>query len=201
MSNILKVLAMLDAQNADHWTGEGLPRIDVLSALAGSPLTRDEVTKAAPAYTRTNQVIPNAIGTDKPGEAMKADGSNELRPPVGADIAEDKSDTTSIEDTARADARAALAELNSKLAEAYETQVQLANYITDLRKQQSDAQERLNEFEPKVSNAETIQAYLKSQVQVRADKVAAVAEIRRMGITAQMLQSGSPIDQAMRRKR
>jgi hypothetical protein len=58
ISIILAALSKLDATNNNHWTSEGLPRIDTVKFLAGgAEVSRDDITKAAPNFTRTNPVL------------------------------------------------------------------------------------------------------------------------------------------------
>lgn len=50
---ILDGLGQLDANNDDHWTADGLPRLDVMKDLSGvKDLNRDTVTKANPKFNR-----------------------------------------------------------------------------------------------------------------------------------------------------
>lgn len=50
---IQEALAKLDPGNADHWTSEGLPRLDTVRALVGNQqVSREQVTLAAPGFTR-----------------------------------------------------------------------------------------------------------------------------------------------------
>lgn len=48
MSQIIEALRALDPKNDDHWTADGLPRLDVVKA------SRTGITKAAPNFSRTN---------------------------------------------------------------------------------------------------------------------------------------------------
>lgn len=57
---ILEALKKLDPQNDEHWTTEGLPRLDVLKDLTGSPVTRDALNTAAKGFNRTNTVLEQA---------------------------------------------------------------------------------------------------------------------------------------------
>lgn len=54
MSKQIKdALAKLDPANPNHWTDDGLPRMDTIKILSGDPsLTREQVTTAAPAFNR-----------------------------------------------------------------------------------------------------------------------------------------------------
>ena len=53
MSKVLKALGKMDPMNDNHWTSDGMPRIDTVKFLAGDPtLTREMVTAEAPDFTR-----------------------------------------------------------------------------------------------------------------------------------------------------
>lgn len=60
---IVKALGQLDPANADHWTNDGLPRLDALKI---SGLKREDVTAAAPHFTKDNPKLeaPEAQGGD-----------------------------------------------------------------------------------------------------------------------------------------
>lgn len=49
---IREALAKLDIGNDDHWTTEGLPRLDVMKDLVGEPVTRADITAAAKGFSR-----------------------------------------------------------------------------------------------------------------------------------------------------
>jgi uncharacterized coiled-coil protein SlyX len=52
---ILTALRALDVGNDNHWTADGLPRLDTVKMLASDQtLTRDSVSAAAPGFTRTS---------------------------------------------------------------------------------------------------------------------------------------------------
>lgn len=53
MSKITDALAKLDPKNDNHWTSDGLPRIDTVKMLAGDPtLTRESITAEMPNFSR-----------------------------------------------------------------------------------------------------------------------------------------------------
>lgn len=71
--NILEALASLDVENDDDWTNQGLPKTDIISDVVGEPITRAQITEAAPNFTRENPVmevasvepeVPAEPGTD-----------------------------------------------------------------------------------------------------------------------------------------
>lgn len=53
--DIKSALLSLDKSNAEHWTADGSPRIDVVAALVGVAVKRQEIIDAFPGFTRTSQ--------------------------------------------------------------------------------------------------------------------------------------------------
>lgn len=54
LDRIKEAVTALDHTNDDHWTGTGLPRVDVISTAVGDPtVSRRDVEQAAPGFTRT----------------------------------------------------------------------------------------------------------------------------------------------------
>ncbi|AIM40557.1 hypothetical protein [Vibrio phage VpKK5] len=60
---LLEALGKLDPTNEDHWTADGLPRIDPLSEMVGIAVQRQSVTAVAPEFTRSNQTLPTTVAT------------------------------------------------------------------------------------------------------------------------------------------
>jgi hypothetical protein len=55
MTTIIEALQLLDVTNDDHWTADGLPRVDVIASIVNEKsLKRGDITKAAPTFTREN---------------------------------------------------------------------------------------------------------------------------------------------------
>lgn len=70
MSKILEALRKLDPNNDNHWTADGLPKMETVTFLAGdSSITRHQVTETAPGFSRANLA---ALSPERTGEAMKA---------------------------------------------------------------------------------------------------------------------------------
>ena len=74
MSDITDALSMLDPALDDHWTSDGLPRMDVMCDLVGKTITRQEVTDAAPLFTRDAP----AVGELRPGSEPTLDELEEM---------------------------------------------------------------------------------------------------------------------------
>lgn len=63
---IEEALRQLDPTNDDHWTGDGLPRVDVISGIVGRAVTRKEITDAAPLLVRES--LQDDPTDDDPGD-------------------------------------------------------------------------------------------------------------------------------------
>lgn len=58
MKTLIEALLELDPDNPNHWTSDGLPKVDALRFATANPsLTRDDITTAAPMFTRDNRVL------------------------------------------------------------------------------------------------------------------------------------------------
>ncbi|UZT28680.1 hypothetical protein pD_gene0073 [Vibrio phage 033B] len=68
---LLEALGKLDPTNEDHWTADGLPRIDPLSEMVGIAVQRQSVTAVAPEFTRSNPTLPTNVATSSPEPAIK----------------------------------------------------------------------------------------------------------------------------------
>lgn len=79
--NIREALGQLDSIDDDQWTGEGLPKVDVVSSILGRTTTRKEITDAAPHFTRTNAEGLDADGTTT--EVVKENASGVAVPNTG----------------------------------------------------------------------------------------------------------------------
>lgn len=50
--NINQALAALDPHDDDHWTADGLPRVDVVAGMVGAEVKRQDITNADPQFSR-----------------------------------------------------------------------------------------------------------------------------------------------------
>lgn len=175
-------LAALDAKNDDHWTENGLPRLD---ALAGIKLTRAELTAIAPLFTRTSLMIE--------APTLNLSPENEGNPllPVLA----------SHEDLDELQARVDEAQAEVLKAEAFKTEAQREVLIAQANRDKLIY--ALEKARPAHAheNIMGIRAVLDRSQSERAARGEVAKELRAAGITAALLTSGSKLDQAMARKR
>ena len=196
MSKILEALSKLDVANDNHWTGDGLPRIDTVRMLASNPgIGRDDITKEAPDFSRQNAVIPASAPT-----VIKA-----VEPAVAApqNVATEEVDVEQVEkpediDEQIAVLREKLEEANQYLSKATEYRAKVQNELDDL----------INLKESSTGGQCTmtaIQCYLKSQQGILNDRARRTRALQESGVTIADIQAlipqGAPIDAALRQKR
>jgi hypothetical protein len=69
-ASIVLALSKLDPANDQHWTAGGLPRLDIVKEFAKeSSLIREQLELAAPGFSRTNLVLPEAAASAPAPEA------------------------------------------------------------------------------------------------------------------------------------
>lgn len=196
MSKILEALSKLDVANDNHWTGDGLPRIDTVRMLASNPgIGRDDITKEAPDFSRQNAVIPTSAPTViKAVEPAVAAPQNVTTEEVVVEQVEKPEDI----DEQIAVLREKLEEANQYLSKATEYRAKVQNELDDLinlRESSSGGQCTMT----------AIQSYLKSQQGILNDRARRTRALQESGVTIADIQAlipqGAPIDAALRQKR
>ena len=86
---IKEALAKLDIDNDDHWTTEGLPRLDVMKDLVGVAVSRADITAAAKGFSRKSPNLEN--------EKPELTGSGEQADEETSTVAETQDGETSEE--------------------------------------------------------------------------------------------------------
>lgn len=183
--NINEALSQLDPTNDDHWTNDGLPRLDAVSELTGSQVKRAEVTNANPTFSRTSS--KEVIQSDRHDEE-KGEKEEVVAPLTELELLAKKADKLS----------AALLEAQQNLSEWKEKADRLANETNHLNRM-------VDREKAKVKNHDTknVRDYLAKQREVRASKAAATKKFfEETGTTpariADAANTLAPIDAAMR---
>ena len=202
---ILEALLGLSPDNDEHWTADGLPRLDAVENLLGASVTRKQLTNAAPDFNR-------AMAQSVVDEAA-SQGDTE---PSGADKTEPDADPQSPEDpgetdTATADAGGLddfdpLAEgpgdeeaaMDEAIQRAQARVTALERTIQDSRVELSKAEQALSRAInarsaafPPMSAAAAIQQFQRSELEKRA----AAATAARERVVDRV---SSPIDDALK---
>lgn len=179
MSKITEALEKLDPSNDNHWTNDGLPRIETIRMLAGDQsITREAITAEAPNFSRQTAKLEPVVTEQKTEEtsevvekdypAMIAEGRQYLQDAI----------------TARDEAQARVNHIQNKLDEL-------------ISEQQA--------FAPTESNADAIQSYLNSQKGVLNERARRAKVLKDSGVTLEdikaLIPQAAPIDQALAKKR
>ena len=186
MNKILEALAKLDVANDNHWTGDGLPRIDTVRMLVANPgLGRDDITKVAPDFSRQNPVVP---GT----ETVVIQAASVVEQPVADENAQ--AELKEQIEAAMKGVDAAMGDVDSAQKALREAQNKLDDLIT-LRESSANTE----------TNMDAIQSYLKSQQGILVDRARRTRALRDSGVTIADIQAlipqAAPIDAALRQKR
>lgn len=194
---ILQALAQLDTTNEDHWTSDGLPRMDAVMQLAGTTsLTRDQVTLAAPRFTRSSPELPNA----QPAQPVP-EPAPEVEP-----VSVAPESPASVETPALAEEPDALSLLLAERQKATEELEKANQAVWSAQRVAKQAQENLDRVilkidkeRPVSDNQLAIQEYLKRQNEIRLQRHAAHVAAVNSGLDLARL-GRAPIDAAMSRR-
>lgn len=216
--NITDALSKLDPANDNHWTQDGLPRLDTIKILSGDPsLTREQVTAAAPDFNRgaaqaaaaaqqagagTTPAAPTepapqgaataATGTETPPPAPPAPPESELPNLNPPPVAEDANDADTLS------AKLEQAQLN--LSDAQDRLELARQELTDAQNEVAKLEAQIKEETP--AGANPITEYLKRQQKDLEERGVRKALIKESGLDLKQLAKDlkSPLDAAMERK-
>lgn len=73
---LIEALQSLDTTNDEHWTQDGLPRLDVLKQLTETTVTRADIFNISKTFNRFNAVIEEETETET-GTELEGDGNGE----------------------------------------------------------------------------------------------------------------------------
>ena len=181
MSKILEALGKLDPANENHWTADGLPRIETVRMLAGDQtITREQITAEAPDFSRSAAVVP---------------GSEQPTPETPAVEQQDEViDYSEAIEKAQAEV-ARLTEIKNEVEAALGKATKDLDDLIDLQ----------NAEGPVETTDTAIQGYLASQRAVLEERARRNKVLADSGVTLAdiqgLLPQSSPLDQALKQKR
>lgn len=194
-----QILAQLDPANANHWTAEGLPRIETVRMLAGHPgLTREELTAVDPAFNRQAAEAAKAGAKPAAVPAVPAAPADPVLAPAATqeaapDMSKEKEDALVKAHREAVVKMDQLREAKAKLDQEFED----ARVLVDKLSTQLDARKA----PAHVSLMHDILAYQKAQEREAMEKAGRVAKLRQLEIKPEDLLGKSPLDAALARKR
>jgi hypothetical protein len=221
---ILDALKALDVANDNHWTADGLPRLDTVKMLAADPtLSREVVDTAAPGFTRTaakdyvlpapdsagNGAVAATVGEGAPAPATPAVSA--AAPP-----AEEAGATTFSNEQAQQPEVAAtgpatdevpslateLEEVRREIERTRAALVEGNKFLNNLVQKEERLADQLAAVSPKDDTPTAIRSYLDAQVAKGNERTARKQLIAESGLDLKALAQDlkSPLDAAMSRK-
>lgn len=163
LDQIKEALLKLDPNNDDHWTREGVPRLDVMKELLGADVSRADITQASSSFTRKTPTLEEAADND-------GNETPETKQPEATDTKEDPADEAEtpeaeVKATEEEEIEAELEKARDKLNKA---QKRFAKAQTEMDVVISARAKR----DARTTDAHTIQAFQKSQFKARQQKAA-----------------------------
>jgi len=176
---IVEALAQLDVTNDAHWTGDGLPKVDVVASLVDNDkLTRAMIVDAAPEFNRS---LANAEQPPAPIEP-------EVEAPVGL---------TPLEQC-----EAKIAELQDEVNDISKEVETLDNKRKILQRQVHILSGQADRLRPRDAGQQNITAYLAGQHKITQDRAAVRRQLQESGVAALLNKSTvAPIDAAMKQRK
>lgn len=229
-NKIVEALLKLDVKNDNHWTADGLPRLDTVKMLASDQsLTRDSVAAAAPGFSRTTatgytapsaeQQAPQAQGQGGNGEQQQsaAPASPQTAPQASQatesdqradDLDAGQAEQPKMEGSAGvatddiAALEAALAEQEELVSKIRAHKAEVDKAFEEARAKEDELRVKLEEARPQRSTGNDIQDYLAAQRKNLEARAARQQMIRESGINLKELASNlkAPIDAARARR-
>lgn len=213
--DIIEALKKLDPADDNHWTAEGLSRLDTVRMIAEDPaITRDAIEAAAPAFTRANaadydfaaaaaaQAGDKGKGNTNPNpfKPAAATAQNEAVNTTGETKPETQPETETASQDEVVDLEAALAE-----AERYTAEVKADLFAMEQEFKEAQAAEdairvKLHKAGATQNNEAIIRDYLDRQLEEYAAKQKVADELAAVGVNLKNLQAAaniSPLDAAL----
>ena len=229
MSKITDALAKLDPANDNHWTSDGLPRIDTVRMLAADQtLSRELITAEAPNFSRTSvakapdtpPVVPPVVPPVPPMTPAEVAASvsaalTSVQEGAGAttETESDSAGMPSVEtEQVGEDASFSEADYDLMIEQAQKNLQDTINIRNAAQAVVNVAQNELDDIinekhaaAPGTSTAMAIQGYLASQQESLTERGRRARVLQESGVTLRDIQAlipqASPLDQALTSKK
>jgi len=200
MSKVAEALRKLDVNNDNHWTADGLPRIDTVRMIAGNQaLTREMITAEMPEFSRQTASLGASVAVpvapvvlDVPVESVEkpTEPVAEVAPPVKEDVRDFE-----------AEILAAQQELHEALVARNEAQ----RLVEEKQNAMDEVISAQNAYAIQTPVEVAVQGYLASQKELLTERGRRSQVLREKGVTLADIQDlipqKAPIDIALSRKR
>ena len=200
MSKVAEALRKLDVNNDNHWTADGLPRIDTVRMIAGNQaLTREMITAEMPEFSRQTASLGASVAVpvapvvlDVPVESVEkpTEPVAEVAPPVKEDVRDFE-----------AEILAAQQELHEALVARNEAQ----RLVEEKQNAMDEVISAQHAYAIQTPVEVAVQGYLASQKELLTERGRRSQVLREKGVTLADIQDlipqKAPIDIALSRKR
>ncbi len=203
---LTQALATLDPENDDHWTADGQALVHVVAtAFQNEALTRQQITEAAPDFTRDSWRKQKAelesqasSGGDLKPDKPVAPEKDEPETFVAVDAPMEVADGMTDGEKAAVYNRQSLAKADEIVQARKDVEANKALVLSLVR--EHDQLVFLREkHSPSPTDAEATRAYITNQNAIRGEKVALRNEVLK-GLKPEDLMRGSPLDEAHKRR-
>lgn len=188
---IIAALKALDASNPNHWTAEGLPRLETIRILMGDQtISRADISSCAPAFTRENPVVGDVV----------------VAPTI---VVGETTGLPEINQEAEATPAPVEPSLEDLLAQCKRRQEEVQKVIDDNQRELDNLNAEHDRLVSKIENqtkavkqAANVQSYLETQKEILAQRHKARRALLESGVSLKelaKLTQGSPIDTSRRR--
>lgn len=164
---IREALAKLDVNNDNHWTAEGMPRLDVMKDLVGTAVSRADITSAAKGFTRKTPDLETKDEVESTGSGESADAQATQPQETQGDEEESEEGQTETRPEHEELPEELVADGDKEIEEELEAATKAADEANNrLRKAKAAmdvVKQRRAREAAKVSDAHTIKAYQASQ--------------------------------------
>lgn len=188
---LIAALKQLEPVNPNHWTAEGLPRLETIRILVGDQsVTRADLVDVAPAFSRTNQ----AIGPVETAPVVTP-GSLGISDIVHVEDEEVLPEGVTDEEE--------LAFLTEEIGQLQVARDKLNVLLSEKEARRDQIQMKVDAKAPANKLSVQVQSYHERQLELRNARVAARKTLQESGVNlkelAKMTQ-GAPIDTARQRR-
>ena len=199
-ANLKEALLKLDVDNDNHWTEQGLPRIETLKFLTGDvSITRESINNTAPGFNRSNREIADAV--------PEIITSVVTETPIAVEpvviIEEDEAEQEKAFFGEAITLEAAFSKAQDALEYLTQEAGDLQKLVFEKTKEVHALAEQLANSKPVETSQTAIQSYLKSEQSVLEERGVRLEMIARSGIKLKDLADNlkSPLDASLARKR
>ena len=213
--DIIEALRKLDVDNDNHWTSDGLPRLDTVKMIASNPsISRMDIDAVAAGFNRSNadtwqpvKSEPQETGETNPTANDQPPTTEDVQKPVEQPQAGSGDGQPTKQDDTQTEQGVSLEELETALeaavARSDKSRQAKAAAEAEFREAiaaEDAAREAVRAAQPKEEQGNVIQAYLQAQIKANQERAEIAARLAEAGITVNSVgavQFASKLDEAL----